>query len=178
MLSQARSKDRRSIYIDSIGSAARELIASYMTPAAVWKSSYRLIFGAAGEPTLEGWAIVDNTSGEDWNNVRLSVVSGKPISFITQFYEPRYVQRPDAELAENRAVAPVVFHGAIERFSSMRLASNRPQRHGDGEARGAGGWMAVAPLRWCRLSPHRSSPQPRAAMPANSSNTASRDRSP
>ena len=69
-------------------------MASYMTPAAVWKSSYRLMFGAAGEPTLEGWAIIDNTSGDDWNNVRLAVVSGKPVSFITQLYEPRYVQRP------------------------------------------------------------------------------------
>ena len=112
VLSQARSKDRRSIYVDAVGSGAKQLVAGYMTPAAVWKSSYRLIFGEQGA-ALEGWAIVDNTSGEDWNNVRLSVVSGKPISFITQLYEPRYVQRPAAELAENRAVAPRVFEGAI-----------------------------------------------------------------
>ena len=73
-----------------------------MTPVRGWKSSYRLIFGAQAEPTLEGWAIVDNTSGDDWNNVKLSVVSGRPISFITQLYEPRYVDRPHAELAENQ----------------------------------------------------------------------------
>ena len=72
------------------------------------------MFGAAGEPTLEGWAIVDNTSGDDWNNVRLAVVSGKPVSFITQLYQPRYVQRPFAELAENQAAAPVVYAGAME----------------------------------------------------------------
>ncbi len=111
---QARSKDRRSVYIDSMGAtSARELIASYMTPAAVWKSSYRLIFGAQGDPTLEGWAIIDNTSGEDWTNARLSVVSGRPISFITQLYEPRYMFRPHAELAENRAVGPTVYQGAL-----------------------------------------------------------------
>jgi hypothetical protein len=113
VLSGARSKDRRSVYIDAAGTAARQLSASYMTPSAVWKSSYRLIFAAQGEPTLEGWAIVDNTSGEDWSNVKLSVVSGRPISFITQLYEPRYVTRPTAELAENRAVAPVVLQGAV-----------------------------------------------------------------
>jgi len=107
VLSQARSKDRRSIYIDSSG-AAGQIVARYMTPAAVWKSSYRLMFGAEAQPTLEGWAIVDNTSGDDWSNVRLSVVSGRPISFITQLYEPRYVQRLEVELAENRAVSPVV----------------------------------------------------------------------
>jgi hypothetical protein len=113
VLSGARSKDRRSVYIDAATTGARELAASYMTPSAVWKSSYRLIFGTQGQPMLEGWAIVDNTSGDDWSNVKLSVVSGRPISFITQLYEPRYVDRPTAELAENRAVAPVVFQGAL-----------------------------------------------------------------
>ncbi len=113
VLSQSRSKDRRGVTIESAGSAVRQLIASYMTPAAVWKSSYRLIFGAQDEPTLEGWAIIDNTTGDDWDNVRLSVVSGKPISFITRLYEPRYVQRPEAELAENRAEAPRLFGGAV-----------------------------------------------------------------
>lgn len=113
VLSQARSKDRRSVYIDSIGAAARELVAHYMTPAPVWKSSYRLLFAPQGEPTLEGWAIVDNTSGEDWNNVRLSVVSGRPISFITQLYAPKYVTRPTAELADNLAAAPQVFEGGV-----------------------------------------------------------------
>jgi len=117
VLSQSRSKDRRSVFIDSDGSVAREIAARYMIPAPVWKSSYRLLFGKDPEPTLEGWAIVDNTSGEDWTNVHLSVVSGKPISFITQLYEPRYVQRPSAELAENRAVAPVVFQGAMDRLA-------------------------------------------------------------
>jgi hypothetical protein len=113
VLNQARSKDRRSVYIDSIGTAARDLIASYMTPSPVWKSSYRLLFPQEGEPTLEGWAIVDNTSGDDWNNVRLSVVSGRPISFITQLYAPKYVTRPNAELADNLAAAPQVFQSSI-----------------------------------------------------------------
>jgi len=114
VLNQSHARDRRSVYIDATGAGTRKLIASYMTPAAVWKSSYRLVFGAAGEPTLEGWAIVDNTSGEDWSSVRLAVVSGKPVSFITKLYEPRYVQRPFAELAENQAAAPLVYAGAME----------------------------------------------------------------
>jgi len=58
------------------GTAARDIVASYTVPAPVWKSSYRLIFGASGQPTLEGWAIVDNTTNEDWTNIRLSLVSG------------------------------------------------------------------------------------------------------
>jgi hypothetical protein len=144
VLNQSHARDRRSVYIDAMGSGTRQLVASYMTPAAVWKSSYRLMFGAAGEPTLEGWAIVDNTSGDDWNNVRLAVVSGKPVSFISKLYEPRYVQRPVAELAENRPVAPVVYEGAMDKAEAMnKAAATAPQiaqapRFGSGPGSGGG----------------------------------------
>jgi hypothetical protein len=112
-VSGARSKEHRSVYIDSTDSSKRQVTASYMIPTPVWKSSYRLIFGTAGEPTLEGWAIVDNTTSDDWTNVRLALVSGRPISFITQLYEPKYVARPIAELPEDRARAPVVHEGGV-----------------------------------------------------------------
>ena len=126
VLSGARSKDKRTVYIDTAGTGTRQLTASYMTPSAVWKSSYRLIFGTGAEATLEGWAIIDNTSGEDWSNVKLSVVSGRPISFITQLYEPRYVQRPSGELAENRAVAPIVLQGAMGGAAPVGVAKAPP----------------------------------------------------
>jgi len=109
-LAAARSKDKRSVYIDSSDAKERTVVASYMIPAAVWKSSYRLIFGDKGQPVLEGWAIVDNTTGEDWTKVQLSLVSGRPISFVSQLYAPKYVQRPEAELADDAAARPVV-HG-------------------------------------------------------------------
>ena len=127
----ARSKEKRSVYIDSTSAPSRELLASYTIPTAVWKSSYRLIFGSTAQPTLEGWAIVDNTTGEDWNNVQLSLVSGRPISFVSQLYAPRYVQRPTAELAEDRAAQPVVHEGA---FDYEGVLTN-----GTGQGNGAGG---------------------------------------
>ena len=112
-LSQSRSKDKRSVYIDSTDSGAREIAASYMIPTPVWKSTYRLIFGETGQPTLEGWAIVDNTTGDDWSNVRLALVSGRPISFVSRLYQPRFVQRPETELPEDEALAPIVDTGAV-----------------------------------------------------------------
>ncbi len=148
VLNGARSKDRRSVYIDSIGTAARELVASYMTPSPVWKSSYRLLFAPQGEPTLEGWAIVDNTSGDDWNNVKLSVVSGRPISFITQLYSPKYVNRPSAELADNQAAAPTVFdgsvNGALEAPNMRQMAKFAPPPV-PGRAGGGGGIIGGIP---------------------------------
>ncbi len=139
VLNQSHARDRRSVYIDAVSSGARQLTASYMTPAAVWKSSYRLMFGAAGEPTLEGWAIIDNTSGDDWNNVRLAVVSGKPVSFITKLYEPRYIQRPFAELAENQAAAPMVYQGAMEAAKDAKAMAAAPPAPFAQRAGGFGG---------------------------------------
>ncbi len=112
-VSGARSKEKRSVYIDSADTPSRRVIASYMIPAPVWKSSYRLIFPQSGEAMLEGWAIVDNTTGEDWTKVTLALVSGRPISFVSRLYEPKYVERPAAELPEDRAQGPTVHEGVI-----------------------------------------------------------------
>jgi len=112
-VAQSRSKDKRSVYIDSSDAKARTLSASYMIPQPLWKSSYRLLFDPKGEATLEGWAIVDNTTGDDWTNVRLAVVSGRPVSFISKLYEPFYVQRTTADVENAYAQAPVVYEGAI-----------------------------------------------------------------
>jgi hypothetical protein len=112
-LTASRSKDKKSVYIDSANDKARNLGVSYIAPTPVWKSSYRLIFGAAGDPMLEGWAIVDNTSGEDWTNVRLSLVSGRPVSFLSRLYEPRYARREFVELAEADVARPKVYEGGM-----------------------------------------------------------------
>ncbi|MFN7998928.1 MAG: hypothetical protein U0Q18_35215 [Bryobacteraceae bacterium] len=124
-LTAARSRDKRAVYIDSTDSKAREVRASYMIPTPVWKSSYRLIFPDSGQPTLEGWAIVDNTTGEDWTNVVLSLVSGRPISFISRLYEPRYVARQTAELPEDQSVAAVLHSGSVEELGEA-AAGNAP----------------------------------------------------
>lgn len=116
-LLSARSKEKRSIYIDSSGTRARDITAGYMVPMPVWKSSYRLIFDASSQPMIEGWAIVDNTTGEDWSNVRMSLVSGRPVSFVSRLYEPRYVVRPTAELPEERSQAPAIHGGAVREYA-------------------------------------------------------------
>jgi hypothetical protein len=113
-LTSARSKEKRSVYIDSSDTKSRDVKASYIMPMPAWKSSYRLLFAdAAQQPTLEGWAIVDNTTGDDWTNVHISLVSGKPVSFISQLYDPKYIARRSAELAEDQPADVIVHSGAI-----------------------------------------------------------------
>lgn len=112
-VNQSRSKEKRSIYIDSSDAKERQIAASYMIPSPVWKSSYRLIFDDKNESTLEGWAIIDNTTGEDWINVNLAVVSGRPVSFISELYQPKFLQRQTVDLPEDQAANPVVYGGVI-----------------------------------------------------------------
>ncbi len=110
-LNTSRSREQKSVYIDSARDAARKLSVAYTIPMPVWKSSYRLVLdaGAQKKPMLEGWAIIDNTTNEDWTRVDLSVISGRPISFISRLYEPKFMQRQVAELAEEAALAPPVY---------------------------------------------------------------------
>jgi hypothetical protein len=147
VLSGARTAGKRSLYIDSTDRGARQIAASYMIPMPAWKSSYRLIFAAEPEPTLEGWAIVDNTTGDDWVNVRLAVVSGRPISFVTKLYEPKYVERPEAELAEDRAAQPVVHEGTASVMAMAAAPAPPPPAKAAPRRMVMGGTMAAVVAR-------------------------------
>jgi hypothetical protein len=155
----ARSKEKRSVYIDSTDARQRDVQASYMIPSPVWKSSYRLILTAGGKPMLEGWAIVDNTTGEDWNKVQLSLVSGRPISFVSQLYAPKYVQRPAADLPDDAAAAPVL---NAEAYDSNDLVVRGSVGGGGGGGRGGAGQRAIAKVP----PPPMSAPSPQFAASA------------
>ncbi len=132
VVARSRNLEKRTVTIESSG-AASEVAASYVVPTPIWKTSYRLVFDEKEKPLLEGWAIVDNTSGEDWTNVRLSLVSGLPVSFISRLYEPRYLSRPVVQLAQDRAWRPVVHGGAVDGLTesknvAMALAPPSPAK--------------------------------------------------
>ena len=124
LIAGSRNLEKRNVLIETAAGPAGRISARYVVPTPMWKSSYRLVFDAEDRPLLEGWAIVDNTSGEDWEDVRLSLVSGRPVSFITRLYEPRYLQRPVAELAQDRAQRPIV-HGAVISAETEQAAGGR-----------------------------------------------------
>jgi hypothetical protein len=67
---------------------------------------------------LQGWAVVDNTVGSDWDNVQLSLVAGAPQSFIEPLSQPIYTQRPEVPVPEAANIAPVTHEGAIGALSA------------------------------------------------------------
>src|SRR5260370_36843367 len=66
-----------------------------------------------GKPFLQGWAVVDNPTDDDWNNVGMALISGRPISFQMDLYQPLYVPRPMVELELFQSLRPVAYGGAV-----------------------------------------------------------------
>jgi hypothetical protein len=113
-LLSARKKDARTFSFFASGTGKRTLRMSYTLEAPVWKATYRLLLGNEGEkPLIQGWAVVDNTQDEDWENVQLSLVSGLPVSFVHDLYTPRYIRRPVVEVQETTGVLPPMVEDGI-----------------------------------------------------------------
>lgn len=108
IVSSTRAADLRTMTIRTEGQGERRIFVSYISEAPVWKATYRLVLGgkAGAAPLLQGWAIVDNTSGQDWKNVSLSLVAGAPQSFIQELSKPYYSRRPVVAMPESYLSAP------------------------------------------------------------------------
>ena len=143
-VSQSRGKDKKPVVIQFAGTGQRRVRLGYVVETPVWKTSYRLILPSADagtgagdqKPILQGWAIVENQTDTDWNNVQLSLVSGRPISFVQDLYQPLYIPRP--------VVKPELY------------ASLRPQEYGAGMGKEEAKAMAeVAEMPASPLMPSR-----------------------
>ena len=115
LISSAREQDLRRMSISTVGSGDRQLYVSYISEVPIWKTTYRLVLPskAGAKPLLQGWAIVDNTVGEDWNDVELSLVAGAPQSFIQQLSQPYYSRRPVVPLPEAAMLTPQTHQGTL-----------------------------------------------------------------
>lgn len=105
----ARRRDAKTIVVTSDGAGAREMLVSYTIAAPIWKTTYRVVLDSTGKPFFQGWAIVDNVSEEDWNNVSLSLVSGSPVSFIQPIQKPFYRYRPVVGMPEDLKLSPQTY---------------------------------------------------------------------
>jgi len=123
LLDRSRSGGLRHLTLLDKGPSgrSRDLRVSYLSEVPVWKSTYRILFTdtqtpatstAGGETatsqtaTLQGWSVVDNTTGADWINVQLSLIAGSPQSFIQPLSQPIYTRRPEIPIAQNAQLTP------------------------------------------------------------------------
>jgi hypothetical protein len=126
LLASERASDVRKMTISTEGSGERELVVSYISEVPVWKSTYRIVLPSRPEqkPLLQGWAVVDNTVGEDWNNVELSLIAGAPQSFVQQISQPYYARRPEVALPQLAMLTPQTHEQTLESFAKLEGPGN------------------------------------------------------
>jgi hypothetical protein len=114
IVSSGREPDLRRMIISTEGSGDRGIFVSYISEVPVWKSTYRIVLGKGSRaPLLQGWAIVDNTVGQDWENVQLSLVAGAPQSFVQNLSQPYYSRRPEIGMPESASISPQTYQATL-----------------------------------------------------------------
>jgi hypothetical protein len=132
-LAQARDQDKKPVTIHFSGEGERQVRIGYVVETPVWKTSYRLVLPGEGKekgdkPKLLGWAIVENQTDNDWSNVQLSLVSGRPISFIQDLYQPLYVPRPVVQPELYASLRPQTYDAGMQRSGAERAEAGAEMR--------------------------------------------------
>ena len=153
VLALGHDNEKKSVTLDFTGKGARQVRVGYVQASPLWKTSYRLVLadGVAGEyakAALQGWAIVENTTDHDWKDVRMSLVSGRPISFVMDLYQPLYVPRPEVRpdlyasllpqvYRQNMAAEQLQFAGAANGMEASRRELAKGEMAADRKAAAA-----------------------------------------
>ncbi len=113
LLASTRNQGLRHLTLLDRGTGARDLRVSYISEVPVWKSTYRILFSSSSPDaksdqtaTLQGWSVVDNTTGSDWINVHLDLIAGAPQSFLQPLSTPYYARRPEIPLPAEAQLTP------------------------------------------------------------------------
>ncbi len=149
-LALGHDNEKKSVKLNFAGEGERRVRVGYVQETPVWKTSYRLALDEDGQAWLQGWAIVENTTDQDWENVSLTLMSGRPISFRMDLYQPLYLPRPEAELELFASLGPQVYSDDLmmdraELVLESREALRRGREEPTAEAAGRGIRAFAAP---------------------------------
>lgn len=103
----------------------RRIQIGYLQEMPVWKTTYRLSSDQGGL-FMQGWALVENTTDEDWNGVKLNLVAGRPISFKMDLYSPIYLPRPELSLGIAQAPVPPAYQQNLASGAAREMAKSAP----------------------------------------------------
>lgn len=127
MIAAYRARDTRQVHIQTGDHGTREVRLGYLAAAPLWKVTYRLALDADGEQALlQGWGLLENMTGHDWQGVELSLASGNPVTFRQALYQSYYVDRPEVPVEVLGRVLPPPDSGAVARSEPESLRSAAP----------------------------------------------------
>jgi hypothetical protein len=117
VLALNHDSQKKSVSLHFAGDGKRKVQVGYVVEAPIWKTSYRLVLDAEKKekPYLQGWAIVENPTDEDWAGVQMALISGRPISFQMDLYNPLFVPRPTVEPELFASLRPPTYAGGFNR---------------------------------------------------------------
>ena len=110
---------------------------AYLQQFPLWKTSYRIDLGAK-ESKIQGWAQIDNPTGEAWENVSVSLLSGAPVSFVMNLYDPLYTRRTTVAVPGGQVAAPRQYEAAVRQEVANADAARGQQGQAAAGARGGG----------------------------------------
>lgn len=115
------ARDSRVLAIDFKGEGIRNVAVAYVVAAPLWKAAYRLMLPSGDKKTslMQGWAIIENMTGQDWEDVALTLVSGNPVTFRQSLYQSYYVSRPQMPVEVLGRVFPRPDTGSLGMASGM-----------------------------------------------------------
>lgn len=113
LMLDASAKNRSKLGIRIGAQGGRNVKISYVMEAPVWKASYRLDMGK-NKALFQAWAIVDNSTDSDWNDVKLTLTTGRPVGFRQNLYAPYYTYRPELPLAIAQSARAETFASGTE----------------------------------------------------------------
>lgn len=109
-----RIRDQRELTVSLKGKESRDVGITYVQAAPLWKSAYRLVMHDGSDKAfLQGWAILENTTGIDWDQVNVTILSGAPVTYRQSLYESYYLGRPELPVKVMDRVMPRVDTGTL-----------------------------------------------------------------
>ena len=122
------SQTMRHVTLRSTGTASRTVRVAYVAAAPLWKATYRLVLPAGDAETarLQGWAVLENQSGEDWSGVALTLQYGNPVTFRQAIYRSYFVERPEVPVEVLGRILPNVDTRARPSVSEPLAGAFRP----------------------------------------------------
>ncbi len=134
-LANNRQRELRTLKITARGDGTRTLTVGFVIEAPLWKTSYRLVTAPDGRTRMQGWAVIENASGQDWKDVELTLVSGNPVTFRQALYDKYYVDRPSVPVEVLGRVMPRRDDGGVNGgviADSERVRSEKAEGDGRG----------------------------------------------
>src|SRR5215831_1500625 len=137
VLALSHDSQKKSVSLHFAGDGKRKVQVGYVIEAPIWKTSYRLVLGEKEKPYLQGWAMVENPTDEDWAGVKMALISCRPISFKMDLYNPLFIDRPVVAPELFASLRPVTYRGNFGNGRGDGLAERMEQKSAD-RSRGLG----------------------------------------